>query len=70
MNMNFGEIGSHIKDLMDDFQRKSKSQAKVESIADMKVSCFKYSISGEMNEIYGKMVRVKLLNNMSWKGVA
>ncbi len=35
--MNFGEIGSNIKELMEDFQRKSKSQAKVESIADMKV---------------------------------
>ena len=37
MYMNFGEIGNNIKDLMDEFQRKSKSQAKVESIADMKV---------------------------------
>ena len=35
--MNFGEIGSNIKDLMEEFQKKSKSQAKVESIADMKV---------------------------------
>ena len=38
MYQNFGEIGSNIKELMEDFQRKSKSQAKVESIADMKVS--------------------------------
>jgi len=38
MFLNFGEIGSHIKELMEDFQQKSKSQAKVESIADMKVS--------------------------------
>ena len=37
MYLNFGEIGNNIKDLMDDFQRKSKSQAKVESISDMKV---------------------------------
>ena len=36
--MNFGEIGSNIKDLMEDFQKKSKSQSKIESIADMKVS--------------------------------
>ena len=35
--LNFGEIGSNIKELMDEFQRKSKSQAKVESIQDMKV---------------------------------
>ncbi|CAG5125539.1 unnamed protein product, partial [Candidula unifasciata] len=36
MYMNFGEIGSNIKELMEEFQKKSKSQAKVESIADMK----------------------------------
>ncbi len=36
--MNFGEIGANIKQLMEDFQRKSKSQGKIESIADMKVS--------------------------------
>ena len=38
MYMNFGEIGSNIKDLMEEFQKKSKSQTKVESIADMKVN--------------------------------
>ena len=38
--MNFGEIGTNIKDLMEEFQRKSQSQAKVESIADMKVIMF------------------------------
>ena len=37
MYMNFGEIGNNIKELMDEFQKKSQSQAKVESIADMKV---------------------------------
>lgn len=37
MYNNFGEIGSNIKDLMEDFQKKSQSTAKVESIADMKV---------------------------------
>ncbi|ESN92176.1 hypothetical protein HELRODRAFT_194330 [Helobdella robusta] len=36
MYNNFGEIGLNIKELVDDFQVKSKSQAKVESIADMK----------------------------------
>ena len=35
--MNFGEIGANIKQLMEDFQKKSKSQGKIESIADMKV---------------------------------
>lgn len=37
MYFNFGEIGSNIKELMDEFQRKTKSQKKLESIADMKV---------------------------------
>ncbi len=35
--MNFGEIGANIKQLMEEFQKKSKSQGKIESIADMKV---------------------------------
>lgn len=38
MYSNFGEIGVKIKELMDEFQKKSKSQKKVESIADMKVN--------------------------------
>lgn len=33
---NFGEIGQTIKSLMDEYQAKTKSQKKVESIADMK----------------------------------
>ena len=33
---NFGEIGTNIKELMEEFQRKSHQQGKVESIADMK----------------------------------
>lgn len=36
MYSNFGEIGTTIKSLMDEFQRKSNDQRKVESIADMK----------------------------------
>ena len=36
MYANFGEIGSTIKNLMEEFQRKAKDQKKVESIADMK----------------------------------
>ena len=38
--MNFGEIGANIKDLMEEFQRKTKSQGKIESISDMKVRLF------------------------------
>lgn len=33
---NFGEIGNSIKELMEEFQRRSHQQGKVESIADMK----------------------------------
>jgi vacuolar protein sorting-associated protein 45 len=36
MYLNYGEIGINIKELMDDFQKKTKNQQKVESIADMK----------------------------------
>ncbi|XP_028139485.1 vacuolar protein sorting-associated protein 45 [Diabrotica virgifera virgifera] len=34
--MNYGEIGTNIKQLMDQFQAKAKSHQKIESIADMK----------------------------------
>ncbi|KAJ8948770.1 hypothetical protein NQ318_017939 [Aromia moschata] len=34
--MNYGEIGSNIKQLMDQFQAKAKSHQKIDSIADMK----------------------------------
>ncbi|KAE8745228.1 hypothetical protein FOCC_FOCC008019 [Frankliniella occidentalis] len=34
--LNFGEIGQTIKDLMDEFQKRSKSNRKLESIQDMK----------------------------------
>lgn len=36
MYLNYGEIGANIKELMDEFQGKTKFQQKVESIADMK----------------------------------
>lgn len=36
--LNFGEIGTNIKNLMEDFQKKKpKEQQKLESISDMKV---------------------------------
>lgn len=39
MYLNFGEIGTNIKNLMEDFQKKKpKGQQKLESINDMKVS--------------------------------
>ena len=36
MYLNFGEIGANIKVLVEEYQSRSKSHAKVESIADMK----------------------------------
>ncbi len=37
--LNFGEIGTNIKNLMEDFQKKKpKDKQKLESISDMKVS--------------------------------
>lgn len=36
MFKNYGEIGQTIKDLMDEYQLKSKSHQKLESIKDMK----------------------------------
>jgi len=37
MYLNFGEIGLNIKELVDRFQKTSKSHTQIESIADMKV---------------------------------
>lgn len=36
MYLNYGEIGSNIKQLMEEFQTRTKGQQKVETIADMK----------------------------------
>ena len=37
MYLNFGDIGTNIKDLMEQYQEKSASRQQIESIADMKV---------------------------------
>ena len=37
MYLSFGDIGANIKKLVDEFQDRQKSHAKIESIADMKV---------------------------------
>jgi vacuolar protein sorting-associated protein 45 len=37
MYLNFGDIGVNIKTMVETYQARSKSQAKLESIADMKV---------------------------------
>jgi vacuolar protein sorting-associated protein 45 len=36
MYLNFGDLGANIKDYVDQFQTKTKSNANIESIADMK----------------------------------
>lgn len=36
MYLNYGEIGSNIKQLMEEFQARQQGQQKVETIADMK----------------------------------
>ncbi len=38
MHSNYGEICVKIKDLMEDFQKRSQSTTKVETIAEMKVN--------------------------------
>lgn len=48
MYLNFAEIGSNIKNLMEDFQkRKPKEQQKLESIADMKVTTMQCLSGGQ-----------------------
>ena len=42
MYLNFGEIAANIKRLMDEFQINAKSNQKLESIADMKVTIILY----------------------------
>lgn len=56
MYLNFGEIGSNIKELMEDFQKKTKSQQKVESIADMKAFVENYPQFKKMSGAVAKHV--------------
>ncbi|XP_005107406.1 vacuolar protein sorting-associated protein 45 [Aplysia californica] len=58
MYMNFGEIGSNIKELMEEFQKKSKSHAKVESIADMKAFVENYPQFKKMSGTVSKHVTI------------
>ncbi|KAI8793205.1 vacuolar protein sorting-associated protein 45 [Biomphalaria glabrata] len=58
MYLNFGEIGSNIKELMEEFQKKSKSQAKVESIADMKAFVENYPQFKKMSGTVSKHVTI------------
>ena len=47
MYSNYGEICLKIKELMEDFQKRSQSNTKVETIADMKVSLFHFKCKKE-----------------------
>ncbi|KAG9480801.1 vacuolar protein sorting-associated protein 45 [Eleutherodactylus coqui] len=59
MYMNFGEIGTNIKNLMEDFQRKKpKEQQKLESISDMKAFVENYPQFKKMSGTVSKHVTV------------
>ncbi|MEE6491343.1 hypothetical protein FKM82_016184 [Ascaphus truei] len=59
MYLNFGEIGTNIKNLMEDFQRKKpKGQQKLESIADMKAFVENYPQFKKMSGTVSKHVTV------------
>ncbi|CAD7092047.1 unnamed protein product [Hermetia illucens] len=55
---NFGEIGSRIKSMMDEYQKKAKDQRKVESISDMKNFVETYPQFKKMSGTVSKHVRV------------
>jgi len=55
---NFGEIGTNIKRLMDEFQAKTRSQQKVESIEDMKAFVENYPQFKKMSGTVAKHVTV------------
>ncbi|KAM9294014.1 vacuolar protein sorting-associated protein 45 [Gastrophryne carolinensis] len=59
MYLNFGEIGTNIKNLMEDFQKKKpKEQQKLESIADMKAFVENYPQFKKMSGTVSKHVTV------------
>ncbi len=53
MYSNYGEICLKIKGLMEDFQKRSQSNTKVETIADMKVCLFFFNFKK-----YEKMFKI------------
>ncbi|CAI9608299.1 unnamed protein product [Staurois parvus] len=59
MYLNFGEIGTNIKNLMEDFQKKKpKEQQKLESISDMKAFVENYPQFKKMSGAVSKHVTV------------
>lgn len=71
MYLNYGEIGSNIKTLMDEFQAKTKSQQKVETISDMKSFIENYpqfkKMSGTVSKhvtLIGELSRLVAAHNL------
>lgn len=71
MYKNFGEIGTSIKELMEEFQKRSKSHQKVESIEDMKSFVENYpqfkKMSGTVAKhvtVVGELSRIVALQNL------
>lgn len=58
MYLNFGEIGSNIKSLMDEFQKSAKSNQKLESISDMKAFVENYPQFRKLSGTVSKHVTV------------
>merc|ERR1719414_1487747 len=58
MYSNFGDIGNNIKNLMEEFQAKSKGHQKLESIADMKTFIENYPQFKKMSGTVAKHVTV------------
>ena len=58
MYANYGDIGNNIKNLMDEFQAKSKGHQKVESIADMKSFIENYPQFKKMSGTVAKHVTI------------
>jgi len=58
MYLNFGEIGSNMKQLMDEFQVSAKSNQKLDSIADMKAFVENYPQFRKMSGTVSKHVTV------------
>lgn len=58
MYLNYGEIGQNIKELMDEFQAKTKNQQKVETIADMKTFIESYPQFKKMSGTVSKHVTI------------
>ncbi|RWS23563.1 Vacuolar protein sorting-associated protein 45-like protein [Leptotrombidium deliense] len=56
MYLNYGEIGANIKALMEEFQTKTKSQQKVETISDMKAFIEQYPQFKKMSGTVSKHV--------------